>query len=117
MSANDTITSHDGHDGSKRRTGPATLGVYPELNRTAVAGLLGVDKSTVSNILLGKSKPSLFHALTLAHEAGVTVEQLEKDLAEQRRARDEERGAAAAAANGGKKNGGKNGNGNGKRKR
>ena len=70
---------------TKRRPGRATLGLYPEVSRTALAQATGYDISTVSGILRGRTKAKLRTALVLARMCGVTLEELDRDLERERR--------------------------------
>jgi transcriptional regulator with XRE-family HTH domain len=45
------------------------------VNRTVLAGKLGMDRSYVSQVLNGKREPGLRVALRLTKELGITVEQ------------------------------------------
>lgn len=60
--------------------GYAARGAYPNVSRDKMAGVLGVHKSSVSNMLLGRTRPSLDIALRMAKEIGVEVEELQKEL-------------------------------------
>ena len=68
---------------SSRRGSEAT-GVYPEVSRQKLAALVGLHKSTITNIFQGRTKPDVALALRMAKEMRVEIEELERVLAEKR---------------------------------
>ena len=59
---------------------------YPEMSRTKLAAATGKHISTVTGMLNGRSAPKLGDAITIAREMGVTIEELDRELAGRREA-------------------------------
>ena len=59
---------------------------YPEMRRTKLAAATGKHISTVTGMLNGRSAPKLGDAITIAREMGVTIEELDRELAGRRKA-------------------------------
>lgn len=67
-------------DGIGRRS----KGLYPEVSRVRIAEETGLDRSTIAGILVGRTAAKLEVALVIARAAGVSMEQLQADLAKER---------------------------------
>lgn len=81
----DPLASVSRHDGTPpNRLGNDPVGAYPEVSRTKLAERVGKHKSTISNILRGRTKPTLEIALVMAETMRVPVGVLDKALAAQR---------------------------------
>lgn len=74
------------------RRGSEPRGAYPEVSRTLLAAATGKHKSTVSNILRGKQRPTLAVALVMAEAMRVPITELDERLARQRAEYKGERG-------------------------
>jgi DNA-binding XRE family transcriptional regulator len=69
------------------RIGRQSAGLYPEVNRTALAETIGYDTASVIRVLNGTQGASLTLARKMARALGVTVERLTGDLDGQRAVR------------------------------
>lgn len=68
------------------RVGKLPEGLYPRVSRKKLALALGLHISTVSGILMGKTKVKVALAIRIAALVGVTVEKLSEDLERQGKA-------------------------------
>ena len=75
---NQAVARSAGAPGNRRGSG--ATGLYPEVDRQKLARLLGIHKSTVTNILQGRTKPNLKAAMIIAREIRVDLEALDAAL-------------------------------------
>jgi transcriptional regulator with XRE-family HTH domain len=79
MSKRTALVTRD-RDRPVNRQGAASTGLYPQVSRTKLAKALGMDTSTVSGYLAGRTPLRLRDALRVAELVGVGVEELNEAL-------------------------------------
>ena len=85
---------------NKKVVGRACTGLYSHISRKLLAQATGRSTSMVSYVLAGRNhKLTLDFAMAIAREIGVSVEQLQADLAEQRRKWEHQGGSRTKQSN------------------